>query len=73
VTFVLVLFSWVLFRAATLDEALRYFGMMFGAGEMNVASLLISAQMYTQGNLILVVLAAWLAVIPLQAHDWSDA
>lgn len=71
VTFVLVLFSWVLFRAATLDDTLRYFGMMFGAGEMNVASLLISAQMYTQGNLILVALAAWLAIIPLQAHDWS--
>ncbi len=35
-TFVLVLFSWVLFRAETLGDAVRYFGMMFGAGELNV-------------------------------------
>jgi alginate O-acetyltransferase complex protein AlgI len=71
-TFVLVLFSWVLFRAENLGEAMRYFGLMFGAGEVNVASVLIAAQMYTQGNLILMALAAWLAVTPLQAHVWSE-
>jgi hypothetical protein len=34
--------------------------------------LLISAQMFTQGNLILVLVAVWLAVVPLQAHHWSE-
>lgn len=71
-TFILVLFSWVLFRSETLSDALRYFGLMFGAGELNVPSVLIAAQLYTQGNLILMALAAWLAVTPLQAHDWSQ-
>ncbi len=33
---------------------------------------MIAAQLYTRGNLILMALAAWLAVIPLQAHDWSE-
>ena len=31
-TFVLVLFSWVLFRSANLHEALNYLGAMFGRG-----------------------------------------
>jgi alginate O-acetyltransferase complex protein AlgI len=71
-TFVLVLFSWVLFRAENLGHAMRYFGMMFGAGELNLGSVLVAAQLYTQGNLITLALAAWLVVNPLQAHDWSE-
>jgi alginate O-acetyltransferase complex protein AlgI len=71
ITFVLVLFSWVLFRSENLSDAMRYFGMMFGTGELHVGSVLVAAQLYPRGNLILVALAAWLAVNPLQAHDWS--
>ena len=72
ITFVLVLFSWVLFRAETLAEALRYFGMMFGGGEPGFGTALVAAQLYTRGNLLLMALAAWLALIPMQAHDWCE-
>jgi len=72
ITFVLVLFSWVLFRAETLDDALRYFAIMFGGGALNVESALLAAQLYTQKNLILIALAAWLSVNSLQAYDWSE-
>jgi alginate O-acetyltransferase complex protein AlgI len=72
ITFVLVLFSWVLFRAATLESAMRYFEVMFGGGAWNVESALLAAQLYTQGNLILIALAASLLAFPLQAHDWSE-
>jgi alginate O-acetyltransferase complex protein AlgI len=71
-TFVLVLFSWVLFRSENLGDAVRYFGLMFGAGPENVSTFLVAAQLYTQGNLILMALAAWLTINPLQAHEWSE-
>jgi alginate O-acetyltransferase complex protein AlgI len=72
ITFVVVLFSWVLFRAETLGEAGRYFGVMFGGGERGWGTVLLSTQLYTRGNLILMALAAWLALMALQAHDWSE-
>jgi alginate O-acetyltransferase complex protein AlgI len=71
-TFVLILFSWVLFRAENLTEAARYFGLMFGAGELETGSYLIAGLLYTRGNLIMLFLAAALAVSPWQAHDWSE-
>jgi alginate O-acetyltransferase complex protein AlgI len=71
-TFVLVLFSWVLFRSDTLGDAARYIGVMLGAGQPGVGAALIAAQLYTRGNLILLALAAWLSVNRWQAHDWSE-
>ena len=46
--------------------------MMFGGGVLNAESVLVAAQLYTQGNLMLIALAVCLTVIPLQAHDWSE-
>jgi alginate O-acetyltransferase complex protein AlgI len=71
-TFVLLLFSWVWFRAENLGEALRYLALMLGSGEPNLGSALLAAQLYTEGNLIIMALAAWLAFTSLQAHDWSE-
>jgi alginate O-acetyltransferase complex protein AlgI len=72
ITFVLVLFSWVLFRADTLAEATRYFRLMFGGGELEVGSYLVSGLLYTRGNLMIMALGGWLAVSRWQAHDWSE-
>jgi alginate O-acetyltransferase complex protein AlgI len=72
ITFVLVLFSWVLFRAENLTEAGRYFGLMFGGGEPGIGAYLVAGELYTRGHLLLLVLAGWLAVNPWQAHDWSE-
>jgi alginate O-acetyltransferase complex protein AlgI len=46
-TFVLVLFSWVLFRSPDLSHAMSYFGAMFGAVRPAAASLLLRAEIYT--------------------------
>lgn len=71
-TFVLVLFSWVLFRADNLTEAMRYLSLMFGAGESTLGSILVTAQLISRGNVMLLILAACLTLQPLQAHDWSE-
>lgn len=72
VTFVLVLFSWVLFRSATLSDAIGYFGSMFGLGGTQAGSALLSAELYTQGNFLLMGVCALIAFQPVQAFDWVE-
>ena len=71
VTFVLVLFSWVLFRAASIRDAARFFAAMFALSEPQPGSVLLAGEIYTQGRLVLMVLCAFLALQPLQAYDWA--
>jgi alginate O-acetyltransferase complex protein AlgI len=68
-TFVLVLLTWVLFRSANIHEALDYFGAMFGASDPG-GSILLSAQLYTRGPVVVMVLCGVLALQPVQAFDW---
>jgi alginate O-acetyltransferase complex protein AlgI len=70
-TFVLVLFSWVLFRAASLHEALRYMAVMIGQGGTGPGMPLLAALLYTQGTLLIMVIGAVVVAWPTQAHDWS--
>ena len=70
-TFLLMLFSWVLFRAADLTAAGKYFGAMFAAsGGSSVASLL-RAELYTPLHLLVMAICAVLVFQPMQAFDWS--
>ncbi len=71
-TFVLVLFSWVLFRSASLHEAIRYFGAMFGMGSTDECALLLAGQLYTRGALIIMALCACFVVSPVQAFQWTE-
>jgi alginate O-acetyltransferase complex protein AlgI len=71
-TFVLLLVSWVLFRAENLGDAARYLAMMFGGGAHDVGSLFVAAQLYTPSHLVVFAIAGFLVVLPIQAHDWSD-
>ncbi len=71
-TFVLVLFSWVLFRSPTLHEAIRYFGAMFGMGSTDECALLLGAQLYAQGKLFIMAVCALLVVWRLQAFQWAE-
>jgi alginate O-acetyltransferase complex protein AlgI len=65
-TFVLLLFSWVLFRADNISGACQYLGVMFGAGD---GSTLLAAQIYAQGHLITMAICALLVFQPIQAFD----
>jgi alginate O-acetyltransferase complex protein AlgI len=70
-TFLLVLFSWVLFRAENLTAAYRYFGAMFGVILPNGAAPLLAAEIFRPHYLGVMVLCAYLVFQPVQAHDWS--
>ena len=71
-TFLLVLFSWVLFRANDLAGAGRYFAALFGLAPGSEASLLLGAGLYTPYRILILALAGVLVFQPLQAHDWAQ-
>ncbi|MGA2257034.1 MAG: MBOAT family O-acyltransferase, partial [Thermoguttaceae bacterium] len=72
ITFVLVLLSWVLFRADDLTAALNYFGAMFGLAAVNPTSVLLGAELFTPLHMLSIVLAAMLVFQPVQAHEWAQ-
>lgn len=73
ITFVLVLFSWVLFRSENFGDALGYLGAMFGfvkgGSEVN---LLLPAQLYTLNGFFSMTVCAFWLLVPVRAQDWSD-
>jgi alginate O-acetyltransferase complex protein AlgI len=70
ITFLVMLLSWVWFRADNLTAAWHYFGAMFGLAPVaNTAPLL--AAIYTPYRLLVLALCALLVFQPLQAHDWA--
>ncbi len=72
ITFVLLLWSWVLFRAENLTAALHYFQAMFGLGQASATASLLAAALYTPYRLAILAVGAWLVFQPLQAHDWAQ-
>jgi alginate O-acetyltransferase complex protein AlgI len=71
-TFVLVLFSWVLFRSDRLSDAMAYLGAMFGTAKGCGQSILLAGELYTPGRLAQIGLCAILAFGPIQAIDWVN-
>jgi alginate O-acetyltransferase complex protein AlgI len=71
-TFVLVLFSWVLFRAVDIQSAGAYFAALFGLNQPTGGSMLLDAVLYTRGNMITMALCAAFAWYGVQAHDWVE-
>ena len=72
VTFLLMLFSWVLFRADSLSAAIDYFRAMFGLGPASEVAPLLAAIIYTPYQLLILALCAFLVFQPRQAHDWAQ-
>ena len=70
-TFVLVLFSWVWFRAENLSEALAYFSALFGKGGVDRATPLLLAQLCTPGKLAVLGVAALCVMAKRQAYEWT--
>ncbi|HEV8541416.1 MAG TPA: MBOAT family O-acyltransferase, partial [Verrucomicrobiae bacterium] len=71
VTFLLMLFSWVLFRADNLTAAMEYFRTMLGFGPTAEPAPLLGAMIYTPYYLLILGICAVFVFQPLQAHDWA--
>jgi alginate O-acetyltransferase complex protein AlgI len=71
-TFVLVLGSWVWFRAESLPAALDYFRAMLGFGVPDETTTLLAAQVFAPARLFFMSIAALLLLARHQAHDWSE-
>ena len=69
-TFVLVLFSWVLFRSATMTNASGYFASMFGFMESTTSAMLLAAELYTPSHFIVMTICAAFVIQPTQSFDW---
>jgi alginate O-acetyltransferase complex protein AlgI len=72
ITFVLVLITWVLFRAENLAAAGQYLAAMFGLQEVSSGSLLLAAELYTRRSLLLMAICCLFVIQPQQAFDWSQ-
>ena len=70
-TFLLMLFSWVLFRSDNFSMAAHYFGAMFGLSPATSSSALLAADIYTPLYVVVMVLCGVLVFQRVQAHDWS--
>ncbi len=70
-TFVLVLFSWVLFRAADLPAALGLFARMFGFGEPASAAPLLSSLLWSPYLLASFLVAAGVVWLAPQSWTWT--
>ncbi|MCW5980176.1 MAG: MBOAT family protein [Bryobacteraceae bacterium] len=73
VTFVLVLFSWVLFRSPTLSHALTYMGAMLGATASYGAPALLAAEIYTRQTLLVMGLCFAISFQRVEVCDWAGA
>ncbi len=72
-TYVLVLFSWVLFRAPTLSHAVSYLGAMFGANAASGSPGLVAAEIYSGHSLFILALCAVVSFQKVEVCDWAAA
>ncbi|MGV3773659.1 MAG: MBOAT family O-acyltransferase [Verrucomicrobiales bacterium] len=71
ITFLLMLFFWVLFRADSMTAGGEYFKAMFGMGTPDEVAPLLAAMIYSPYHLLVLAICAVLVFQPLQAHDWA--
>ena len=72
-TFVLILFSWVLFRSPSMGAAGDYFTAMLGLATPASEASLLAALLYTREHLAAMALCAIIAWNPVQAFDWAQS
>jgi alginate O-acetyltransferase complex protein AlgI len=70
-TFLLITTGWVFFRSATIFDAWQYLIVMFIPSQAQGGSVLIGAEIYTQGSVLAMVICTFLTFQPLQAFDWA--
>ncbi len=69
-TFILILFSWVLFRSTSIDQAYHYLFALLGVGHVRESSMLITTELYTPLHLLVMAICIGLTVQRVQSYDW---
>ena len=70
-TFLLIMIGWVFFRSATISDAWQYLSVMFTLSKAQGGSVLLSAEIYTRSNVLVMAVCAVLTFQRLQAFDWA--
>ncbi len=71
ITFILVLFSWVLFRATDLGHAWSYWGSMLFISDASAAAPLLHSVIFKPADIFWMLICAFFVWQPFQALDWS--
>ena len=71
ITFVIVSFAWVFFRAHTLTDAATYIGAMIGFGAADPASGLVAGQIYTTYHIVTLFLTGIIVWCAPQTWDYT--
>ncbi|HMD68407.1 MAG TPA: MBOAT family O-acyltransferase [Chitinivibrionales bacterium] len=69
-TFVIILFGWVVFRAPTLSQAVLYWGAMIGTIKGSASAPLLSAQIFSMRHVCEMAICALFVWQPVQAYEW---
>jgi len=70
-TFLIVLFTWVFFRAPDLPAAIDYFAVMFGLGETTAGAVLLKGIIYQPYYLCVFAVATVVTWFAPQTWDWT--
>lgn len=65
-----VMFSWAIFRAPSLDQGVTYWKSMLGLVQPAVTVPLLHAELFTPRNIVALLVCALVVWQPMQAHEW---
>jgi alginate O-acetyltransferase complex protein AlgI len=71
-TFVIILVTWVFFRADNLPHAFHYLGAMFSAIQASAFAPLLSPELYGRSQFLQMAVCALLIIQPLQAYEYVN-
>ncbi len=72
ITFLLVLFTWVMFRSVTLADAGAFYAAMLGLAHAGSTSVLLAGEIYSTQYLLVMSVCIALTIQPVQTFDWSQ-
>jgi alginate O-acetyltransferase complex protein AlgI len=70
ITNVIVMFGWVIFRTPSLEQGVRYWGLMVGAVKPAASAALLHAELFNTQHVFDMLLCAVLCWQPIQAYEW---
>jgi alginate O-acetyltransferase complex protein AlgI len=69
-TFVIILFGWVVFRAPSISQAGLYWGNMLGIVHASASAPLLTAELFSVRHVVEMLICAVFVWQPMQAMDW---